>query len=184
MGSKSKSSNSASTTTATTNTSQAWDQSQTIDAGSAILDSIIIDPSDEVAIEAMTQLRAGFERLAYSSTANLYELSSLGKQLMESVENGAMSMRQAGNDALKNYLAEIDTMMDAGILTVRLGHETVSDALALAGDVSMGGQDLTAEALGVVANVQTGDYLASLKTVSAMVVLMGLGSIALTRGAR
>jgi len=143
----------------------ALDKSVTTGQGSAILDSIIVDPSDQVLIETMNGHKAAFEVMMSNSTLQLDEMLGLGF-MYQQLKSGVEFMKQ---------------QKEAGKYVIELADSTVNQAFEFSTGVSDGNKSITEQALELVADVKTDSTQKTLLTVATLLTVFGLGAIYLTQ---
>ena len=141
--------------------------------GQQVLDSIIIDPSDEVMRDMLTSLEAQWRTMVEGNALNLVEVLGFGDRLVELADTSQITIDGVADSVLKNGLAQIEAMARNGDLVVRLADGLAGQALDVA-------QDATEAALDVVAEVKTADFADNLKTISTTVMLFALAAMYMT----
>ncbi len=174
MGSKA----SAATTTSTTNL--ALDRSATVGEGTAILDSIIVDPSDTVMIETIAQHRATFETLTANSTIQLEEILNVGSQVLELADRQQVRLEGMIYEQLRTGVEFLETAKEQGKFVVEFAELVVSDSFNLAGSVVDDNSDLAAQALDIARSVKTGDQGSMVKYVTTLIAVFGVAAIYLS----
>jgi len=171
----SKSSSTKQTTSNTTN--MALDRSTTVRDGTAILDSIIVDPSDEVMKAAMSELRAGFQVMTGNSTFQISEVAGLAKKLLGLIDTAQVSTTDLGYQQLGYALDFLDASQESGALVFSMTEEIVSQSFDFASENQNLSNGLTENALEIVADVKTSDFSSTVKSVTTLVLLFGLGGL-------
>ena len=88
--------------------------------GQQVLDSIIIDPSDEVMRDMLTSLEAQWRTMVEGNALNLVEVLGFGDRLVELADTSQITIDGVADSVLKNGLAQIEAMARNGDLVVRL----------------------------------------------------------------
>ncbi|NOR63024.1 MAG: hypothetical protein GQ535_11105 [Rhodobacteraceae bacterium] len=155
----------------------AVDRSVTTGTGTSIMDSIVIDPSDEVMIASLEQMRASFEVLMSGTRTNLEEVLGLGTDVMQLVDDQSIRMDDWAYEQLRTSMEYLEAEREEGKFIIDLTDDLAERSYNLAGDAVEGSQDATLRALDLVAEVKTGNSKDTIQTVTIAFTLMALGAI-------
>lgn len=172
------SSSDAETNTETNNL--ALDARTTNGTGTQIIDSIIVDPSDEVMIATIREHTAVFDVLMTNSTIQLIELLDLGKTVLSLADNQQIRMEEAGYLMLDQGVRMLELQRQQGKYVINFVEHATTLTFDLAGQVAGGSDERLEQALDLVAEVKTGGYASTLETVSTLMIIFGLGALYLT----
>lgn len=173
------SSSSKATNTDTNNL--AVDRSATLQEGTQILDSIIVDNADKVLIKTIEQHRAAFEVLASNSSIQLGEMGALAEKVLDLADTQQVTMQKAGYDQLKAAVEFIKSAQKQGKYIMEFAELATAKSFDLSTEVVGNQNDRLDQALDLVADVKTSSYSETLKMLSLVFLTFGLGAIYLTR---
>lgn len=176
MGSDSKSS--SSTTTETNNL--ALDRSSTMRDGQQILDSIVVDPSDDVLKDTIASHEAAFEVLTKNSTFQLDELLDMGSDILDLADRSQIRLEGQAYAQLREGMKMLEAERKQGKYLIDLTDEIQSNTFDLAGEVASGNDRRLEQALGIVANVKDADPVQAAASMAFLMTVLALGAIYLT----
>lgn len=177
MGSKSNSTaNNTTNQTAVSVSRDAMTQS-----GTQILDSIIVDPSDKTMQALIGSLDANFEVLMSGSKVNVQEVMDLGKQVLSLADKNQIQMAGVAQTTLRTSLDWMAEQQAMGKYVLDFSAEAVSQSYDFSGKALQQSSDALKRALDITADVKTGDFADTLKSISTLVMLFSLGAIYLSR---
>jgi len=169
-------SNSSKATSTETN-NMALDRSATVSEGTAIMDAVIVDPSDEVMIETMREHRASFAELTAASTVQLDKLLGLGTDVLKLVDTGQADLRGMAYEQLRTAVQVMETAKQNGAYAIDFAETAVVESFNLASDVTGNTDDRLAQALDLVSEVKTGDSGDLIKSLTTTIALFGVVAI-------
>ncbi|QYZ71222.1 hypothetical protein [Neotabrizicola shimadae] len=155
-----------------------------LQSGTQILDSVIVDPSDEVMKALIGQLGASFEVLMSGQRASMSDLLGLGRQVLDLADRNQIEMAGMAQSTLRASIDWMEQMVEQGKFVIDFASEALSTSYDFAGSVVDGNQTLAEKALALAADVKTGDYSDTLKSMAAMTMLFALGALFITKGSR
>lgn len=173
MGSESQSA----TTTSTTTNNLAMDYSSTNGDGLQILDSIVVDPSDKVMIETINQQKAAFEVMMSNSTVQLGEMLTMGSEILKLADSQQIRLEGANYQILESGVRMLQDQMAAGKYVIDLVDLSANRTFDLADNVATRQADGLEQALALVGDVKTETTSELVKSVSAFMVIFGLGAL-------
>lgn len=150
--------------------------------GNQILDSIVVDPSDEVMRDMIGQLGASFEVLMSGSRASMSDILGLGNHVLDLADRNQIEMSGMAQSTLRASVDWLEQMADQGKFVIDFAGAAVTQSYDFAGSVVDGNQSLAEKALSLAADVKTGDYSDTLKSIAAMTMLFALGALFITKG--
>lgn len=154
----------------TSNTNQlALDRSATLGEGQQILDSIIVDPSDQVMMETIAQHRATFETLTANSTFQLTNLLDMGMDILNLADAQQVRLEGLAYQQLEDSVEFLNAAKDQG--------QYVIDFAAEAQEQSY---ELSERAFDLVADVKTSDFSSTLKVLALFFMGTALGTVYLS----
>lgn len=171
MGSKS----SKSTKTETNNL--ALDRSATVSEGTAIMDAVIVDPSDEVMVATIREHRATFAEMTAASTVQLDKMLGLGSEVLRLVDSGQAELRGMAYEQLRTAVQVMEGAKETGAYAIDFAETAVVESFNLAGDVTSATDDRLAQALDLVSEVKTGDSGDLVKSLTTTIALFGVVAI-------
>lgn len=178
MGSKSQAIDQTSTST----TNLALSRDAITESGTQILDSIIVDPSDEALKAMVGSLEADFRVLVSGQTANLQGIVELGQKVLDLADRGQVQMAGVAQNTLRASLDWMKEQVELGKYVVDFTQRSVDKSYDLAGRAIANNNDALARALDITADVKTGDFAATLKSITTIIAVFALGAIYLSRG--
>lgn len=177
VGSKS----SAVDTNTTNNTSLQLSRDAITESGTQILDSIIVDPSDATMKALIASMEADFEVLVSGQKAGIGQLIDLGKEVLNLADKNQITMADMSQTTLRNSLAWMEEQQAMGRYVIDFSANTVKQSYDFAGDaLSQNGAALK-QALDIAADVKTGDFADTLKSISTAVMIFALVAIYISR---
>lgn len=149
--------------------------------GQQILDSVIIDPSDEVSIAAMRALQAGFLDTTERNAGTVKSFLDMALDLLNLADRGQVQIAETGYRALTNARDNLETLENQGKFVIEFASDVSDASFDMVNRVAEFQAEAQREALQIVSDAKTGDFSASLKTLSGMVMIFALGAIYLAR---
>lgn len=177
MGSKSASVD----TTTTTQTALNYSRDAMTDSGTQILDSIIVDPSDETMKSLIASLGANFEVLMSGSKVGMQQIIDMGKEVLGLADKNQIQMAGLAQTTLRTSLDWMQEQQAAGKYVIDFSADAVKQSYDFSGKALEQSNDALKRALDITADVKTGDFNNTLKSISAIVMIFALGAIYLSR---
>lgn len=171
----SKSSSASETNTSTTNL--ALDRSTTVGEGTAIMDAIIVDPSDTVMVETIKQHRAAFEALTSQNTIQLEKVLHIASDVMRLADSQQIQMSNFGYQMLQSGVEMLNAAKEQGKYTIDFATAAVEQTFSFAGGIADDNHSTVSRALDLVGEVRTDDRADTLKTLATMITVFGLGGL-------
>lgn len=178
MGSKAKSVDK----TTDTNKTSVVDRRAIQEQGNQILDSIIIDPSDQSLLEVMNTFRASFQTLTSSNNLSVGELMELAESLFDKIQKGQLSMNDFGFRMLETARSQMLAAQNQGEFVLRIADSTTKSAMSLAQQVLQEQGDNQRIALDILAETKTGDYADTLTYTITAVMVFALAALYIAKG--
>lgn len=177
MGSKSNSTDQTTTTQTAINVSR----DAMTESGTQILDSIIVDPSDETMKQLIASLNANFEVLMSGSKVGMQQVIDLGKDVLDLTDKNQIQMAGMAQASLRQSLDWMQEQQAAGKYVIDFASSAVDQSYDFSGKALEQSADALKRALDITADVKTGDFNDTLKSISTIVMIFALGAIYLAR---
>ncbi|MCD9147868.1 hypothetical protein [Pseudophaeobacter flagellatus] len=171
MGSK------ASSATSTETNNYAMDLSATNGSGTQILDSIIVDPSDQVMMKTIEGHKAAFEVMMTNSSVQLSELLTLGSEIMTLADNQQIRLEGANYHMLDTGVRMLKEQMDAGKYVIDFVDMSTNRTFDLAEQLTNDSSSAVEQALEIVGDVKASTTTDMVQAISAFMVIFGLGAL-------
>lgn len=179
MGSKSK----ATDTTNTSNTAVNVSRDAITESGTQILDSIIVDPSDETMKQLVSSFQANFEVLVSGNKAGMQQIIDLGTEVLGLADRNQIEMAGLAQTTLRTSLDWMKEQQEMGRYVIDFSTEAVEQSYDFAGKAQDQSNAALNRALDIAADVKTLDFTNTLKSISTLVMVFALGAIYMTRKA-
>lgn len=155
----------------------AIDQSATVGEGVQILDSIVVSSDAPLVKAVVDKHAAAFEVLTKQSTIQLEELLYLGTEVLDLAKDGQISMADQQYHMLETGVKMLQDQREQGKYVIDFVDGATNHAFNLAQSVSSNQNDTVTRALDIVADVKTGDYSDTLKSVTTLMAVFALGAM-------
>lgn len=177
MGSKSN----AVDTTTTNNTSLQLSRDAITESGTQILDSIIVDPSDATMKALIDSMQADFEVLVSGQKAGIAQIIDLGKTVLDMADKNQIELAGMAHATLRNSLDWMREQQAMGRYVIDFTADTVKQSYDFAGAALDQNGSALKQALDIAADVKTGDFADTLKSISTTVMIFALVAIYISR---
>ncbi len=163
--------------TSNTTTNLALSRDAINQSGTQILDSIIVDPSDEVMKKMVDGLQASFEVMVSGNKVGMDQIVSLGEEVLRLADQNQITMAGVHQSTLRANIDWMKNQMEMGKYVIDFSSAAVSQSYDFAGDALQQNSKALERALDLAADVKTGDHSEIMKFVVSTVTLFALAAM-------
>lgn len=178
MGSKSTTVDQTSTNT----TAVSLSRDAITESGTQILDSVIIDPSDETMKALIGSLGANFEVLVSGQKAGLGSLLDMGSEVLDLVNRNLIGMETMAQNTLRQSVEWLKEQQEMGRNVIDLSANVADRGFDFAGNALDANSSALQRALDITADIKTGDFTDTLKSMTVIVTVFAAVAIWLAKG--